>query len=89
MDVCEFCIGDINQDTPEDAAVFFAKNPPPPPPPLSPPNRKVCLRGRVEQVDFVKESKLLLDYISKIERGEQVMGPNPVAPSPAGEALSS
>lgn len=40
--------------------------------------------GRTEPLDYVKESKLLLDYIAKIDRGEPVMGPNPTAPSPAG-----
>lgn len=41
--------------------------------------------GRTEVVDYVKESKLMLDYIAKIDRGEPVMGPNPTAPSPAGD----
>lgn len=31
------------------------------------------LRYRVNEADFVKESKVMLDFIEKLKRGEQVM----------------
>lgn len=44
---------------------------------------------RVSEVDFVKESKVLLDFIEKMKRGEDIMQAAPAGPQPGAYGAST